>query len=203
MQEDIKEVAQCITKKLPNGGLICITGAGASGKTTCANMLASLLGDVVVYPFDGLHTPISYRRKKLRQSHVITGAHPDTVPKELALKTIKSLKQGIETPIYRGKEENGSVTFEIVGLCKRRKYIIVDGLTALHHGLQKYYDFVIFVDCSREAEWKRRLKRDMEERDQTEEEIKNIFNLRREQYEKYVLPYKKYADVVIDCTSSS
>lgn len=202
-QNALNEIVNFIKEKLPSKGIICITGCGRSGKTAIANMLLLILGEnkAGIYPFDCLHTPIDYRRRIMeKKCIVITGSHPDTVIKEMAWNTIKSIKAGKDAPIYISEFIDDNVEYKTIGLYKNKKYNIVEGLTAMHHSLGQFYDMVIFVECSSEVELQRRLFKEGYEMNQSSEEIRKMFPLRRKQYEEYVLPYKESADIIVDTT---
>lgn len=205
-QTVLEKIADFIKEKLPNGGLICVTGSGRSGKTAFASNIILTLGKDKsgVYPFDCLHTPILYRRKLMEKTGtVITGSHPNTVIKEMVWKTIESIKAGKDTPIYESEFVNENVEYKIIDIYKNKMYNIVEGLTAMHHSLWQLYDMVIFLKCSSEVELQRRLFQEGYEKNQSPEEIKKIFPLRRKQYEEYILKYVENAEIVIDTTDGN
>lgn len=202
-QSILEKIADFIKEKLPSGGIICITGCGRSGKTTLTNRLLLTLGEDKAgrYPFDCLHTPISYRRNLMEKKDiVVTGPHPDTVIKEMGWKTVKSIKSGEDTPVYASEFIDDNVKYNTIGLYKNKKYNIVDGITAMHHSLGQFYDMVIFLECSSEVELQRRLFKEGYEMNQSSEEIRNVFPIRRKQYEEHILLYKKDANIIVDTT---
>ncbi|MBS3095153.1 hypothetical protein J4231_00565 [Candidatus Woesearchaeota archaeon] len=205
-QDIMESIIGFIKKNLPNGGTICVTGCGRAGKTTLANDIVLGFGknESGRYPFDCLHTPIEYRRKIMEsRGIVITGSHPDTVIKEMALKTIKSIKNGEDVPIYESVLVGNDVEYKTIGMYRNKKYNIIDGLTAMHHSVGKLYDIVIFMECDEKTELQRRLLKEGYERNQNPEEIMKVFPLRRKQYEEYVLVYKNDATIVINTTDGN
>lgn len=197
--KSIKKIAEYIKSKHPDGALICITGAGASGKTVLSKQLIEELGrnNAGHLEFDCFYIPDFFRRKiKDKHGETITGCHPCSINLELASKAIASIKKGIDTPKYAAYVRNGTVLFKKSGEYKCKKYNLIDGLAAVHTEI-KLYDLLIFVECDLETEIKRRFSRDITERKKPADDIKKIFNIRRKQYEKYVLPFRQNAGIVV------
>ncbi len=187
-----------ITAALPDGGLIGVTGNGASGKTTLIECLIKVLGSGRAgrYPFDGLYIPAPKRHLKRDEAGaVITAAHPSSVDFPLAEKVLAAIRNGLQVPIFT--DDIRATAHEQTGIYSPRKYDFIDGLGACHGGLHKFYGFLIFVECSEETELARRVARDTAERHQSMEEIRRLFRMRREQYRKYVLPMRMSADIII------
>ncbi len=79
------------------------------------------------------------------------------------------------------------------------KVIIVEGIHALHKRLLKFYDIRIFVDAPLEKRLQRRMRRDLKERGRTKRSIVQQWKRTVEPaYNKYILPTKKYADIIIE-----
>ncbi len=192
----LEAIKQYILTKIPSGGLIGITGMGTAGKTTIAEALVSMLGSeqAAIYSFDCLHDPRGIRRqRKDEEGQQITGCHPLCVSTELAKRIIDSLKAGRTTPLY-SLDPDITHTKQI-GLFHPKKFTIVDGISAMHHGLSEVYDIIIFVECDKDVELKRRLKRDIEEKKSTYADVIDMLTVRRQQFQRYVLPYKELAQV--------
>jgi uridine kinase len=196
---NIKTIAGFIKEKLPDGGMICITGAGASGKTVLARKLADELGrdNSGHFEFDCFYIP-DFLRREMKDScgETITGCHPSSINRELATKTIISIKKCADTETYFPAVENGKATFKISGFYKCKKYNLIDGLASPHAGAE-LYDMIIFIECAPEVERKRRFQRDIMERKKPAKDVEKIFEIRRKQYKKYILPFKKKACLIL------
>ena len=187
-----------IRERLPNGGLLCLTGLGASGKSTFARELVEALGpeEAAKYRFDDLYWDTEQRRKtKGTDGEDITGCHPLSVYDPLARKVLEDLKKRLDVPVFSTK--NDQLVHWPVGTYENRRFNIVDGLAAALGGRERLYDLLIFMDCDLQTEEKRRFSRDVNARKKKPKDVKEIFLKRRAQYEKYVLPIKDQADFIL------
>jgi len=194
---ETKKIIEFIRSKLPDGGMICVTGVGAAGKTTLINQILALMGDEAdSYNFDRLLHPLPIRRGiRDPNGELVTGYHPSAVHKVIAHFTMQNIKKKKETPLF-SYDDKKTIT-KRVGDYIPKKYNFIDGIGALHHGLHRFYDLIIFIECDLETERQRRLDRDIIEKKQTINEIEKIIRLRRSQFEKFVQKYKSQADIII------
>lgn len=198
--ETIKRLAEYLRDKFPDGGLICVTGLGGSGKTTILNELVGYLGrnNAASYDFDRLYFPHDFRRSMRDDNgESITGCHPLSFDKDIALEVIKGLKKKNDVPLYATGVVEGNPVYSKSGTFTYKRYVFVDGLAAMHNGLDSFYDMMIFMDCDIEIERERRISRDTTVRKRTMEDAIKVFDERRRQYEWFVLPYKEKADILI------
>ena len=128
--------------------LIGISGFGGSGKSTLARELEGRLGGVAVVGMDDFWTPendvrsddwIAYDRSRL-EAQVLRPARAGQVVR------------------YQAFDWNAGQLGEwvIVPPCR---YLIVEGISALHPSILTYFDFSIWVDCPLEVARERGLAR--------------------------------------------
>jgi uridine kinase len=177
--------------------VIGLAGASGSGKSEVARRVAARLGgyamSMEVYAASVNHLSFDDRAKQDYDA-------PEATDVELLESQIRKYVAGlaIEAPIYdfaqhlRVRDRTEHVPPKPV--------LIVEGILALHFAeLRVHYDLSIYLEAPEEVCFHRRRVRDITERQRSLEFIKW-------QYEttvlpaakKYLLPSKRYADVVID-----
>ena len=179
--------------------LILIAGGTASGKTTVVDQIQSSLqkNDVSIICMDNYYKqrddlPFEKRKK-------INYDHPDSIDMDLLKMHIRALmdNRNIDCPVYNFQEHNrdSSKTIKI----NPAKVIIIEGILALYDpDIRKMADIQIFVESDADVRFIRRLKRDMEERGRTlDNVIEQYLNTVKPMYEAYVVPTKRFADIII------
>jgi uridine kinase len=177
--------------------IVGLAGPSGSGKSTVAKRVAARLnGHVIsmeVYSADANHLPFEERTKRNYDA-------PDATDVELLGSHIRKYATGhaIEAPVYDFAQH--------LRLRDRRQHIppksllIVEGILALHFAeLRPHFDLSIYLDAPDDVCFHRRKVRDITERERALEFI-------RWQYEntvlpaarQYLLPSKRYADLVLD-----
>ena len=179
--------------------LIGIAGDSGSGKTTYSNGIRRLLGiDLVqTITLDGYH-------KENREQRKISGKlplDPSANNLELLLTHLKALKSGssIELPVYNHATGN----FEKPILFKPGPIVIIEGLHALYPDFVDFYDFMIFVDPSREVKWDWKYKRDVEIRHHDKNALYAEMLKRETAYKKFIDFQKTNANAVVKIKPSS
>ena len=62
-----------------------------------------------------------------------------------------------------------------------------------------FYDLKIFLQCDRDLRLKRRVHRDINQRGRSEKDVIDLFSKRLDSmHKKYVIPVKKYCDIIIN-----
>jgi uridine kinase len=175
--------------------VINISGGSGSGKTTLAERIASRLGPAVILNQDGY-----YRDRGHLAHHEIARHnfdHPEAVELELLVEHVKKLKAGvaIDEPIYDFATQSRKGTKRT----EPAELIILEGLFVLHDGrLRELADFKIFVDEADDIRFIRRLLRDIKQRGCAVRSVVDLYlNFVKPMYIKYVLPSKKFADMVV------
>lgn len=76
--------------------------------------------------------------------------------------------------------------------------VIFQGLHSLSTPeIRRLYDLRIFVDPAEELRYAWKLRRDCDERGHSEEHVRESFESRREDRNRYILPQREFADVVV------
>jgi uridine kinase len=181
--------------------VIGIAGCSGSGKTTLAAELAREL--------DGTHFPIDHYYRDLAhlplaERHKQNFDDPELIEHALLASHVAALarSEAIERPLYDFATHTRvpSRTEPIAA----RAVLIVEGVFALHYAeLLPLYHLRIFIDAPDEMCFKRRLKRDIEQRGRTAESV-------RRQYEAtvrpaalaFIKPSAAHADLVLDGTGA-
>lgn len=190
LKEGIKQVRNLTNKLIKEKPVIIIgvVGGSGSGKEYVSKIISKKL-KAKILSMDNYYIGV----KKIKDKNFDS---PNAIDLNLLKKNIILLKQKkkIKKPIY------DFVTNIRVGYEKYNpsKIIIVEGLFTLNKILRKKIDIGIFVDASESIKLKRRLKRDIVERGRTKESIIKYWNKTvKPMYNKYVKPWKKYADIII------
>jgi len=178
--------------------VIGIAGASGSGKTTLSRNLLAQLGESRVLL---LHHDHYYRdRSDLHpeQRIQINYDHPDALETPLLIEHLHTLLEGqrVEVPVYNFDRH----TRESIGLTRTsRDVIIVEGiLTFSDPTLRAMFDILIYVESDDDVCFIRRARRDMAERGRSFDAIaRQYLESVKPMFQQFVLPGKKYADVVI------
>lgn len=175
--------------------LIGIAGASGSGKSWLARYLAEHLPATVV-PLDAYYRDLSALdpAARARQNFDV----PEALDWELILRQAQMLSQGveIERPVY------GFATHTRTAYTQRVQpveFIIIEGLFALYHsGVRELCGAKVFMSVDDSTCLSRRLERDMRERGRTRESVVAQYSgTVRPMYERYVLPTRQFADLVL------
>lgn len=125
---------------------------------------------------------------------------PTSFQKQKFCSDLDLLRSGsdIKIPTYDFKTESGKDHIHI----KSNKVILVEGLFIYHYEvIMTHLDYKVMVQLPLELAYARRLKRDMAERDYTEEVTKyRYFNHVEPAYLKFIDPYIAKMDLLVDNT---
>ena len=175
--------------------IIAIGGGTGSGKSTLADVLSEKL-DAHVIRIDDYYYPLNHLDFHEREQ--INFDAPDSIDHDLLIQKIETLVKGdsITKPIYDFTQHTRGFGEEIV---TPSRYLIVDGLFALHWpGLLDHASLKVFVDTAYEHRFRRRLKRDIEERGRDQDEVTHRFeNHVNPMHELYVEPTRQNADLIV------
>lgn len=181
--------------------VLAIAGASGSGKTTLAEELAREL--------EGTHFHIDHYYRDLghlapEERALQNFDHPEQIEHDLLLQHLRELAVGreIRRPCY-----DFAVHTRIPGLTEpvhEPHVLLVDGIFALHWpALRSLAALCIYVDTPDDICYERRLRRDVCERGRNPEQVAAHYAATvRPMAERFVRPSTRWADLVVDGTSS-
>jgi len=174
-----------------NNLLIGITGAGGAGKTTFAQNIVKYYGpdDAITIDLD------DYLLSREERGKIeVTGYNPLANKLYLAREHLEQLKFGesINKPIY---DHSTGKILDDEQVCSKN-LIIVEGVTTLYEELRDLFSVSFFLDALEETQIKSRINRDVLKRGYTLEEALFLFEAVKPDYQRFISPTKKYADVV-------
>jgi uridine kinase len=175
--------------------LIGIGGPSGSGKTLLAEALAGKT-DGTVHSLDHYYRDLSQLPAEQRERWNFDD--PASLDWDLVVAQLAALKSGetIERPRYNFATHTREAGSEAV---RPGAVVIVEGIFALHHeAVRALYDTRVFVELEDEVCFARRLERDMLARGRTRESVVRQYEETvRPMCERYILPARAYADVVV------
>ncbi|KAG6402914.1 hypothetical protein SASPL_135128 [Salvia splendens] len=175
--------------------VIGVSGGTASGKTTVCDMIIQQLHDhrVVLVNQDSFYRGLT--PEELERVHEYNFDHPDAFDTEQLLECVGKLKSGqpVHVPIYDFKtHQRCSDSFRQVNASD---VIILEGILVFHdQRVRNLMNMKIFVDTDADVRLARRIRRDIVERGR---EINSYAKFVKPAFDDFVLPSKKYADVII------
>ena len=177
--------------------VIGIAGGTGSGKTTLMkNLIAQFGGNVTVLSHDNYyrrHDELTYEERCL-----INYDEPAALETELMAVHLDKLRHGeaIDCPVYDFTQHNRSN--ETVRI-EPRPVIIVEGILIFtDEELRSLMDIKIFVDTDDDVRLCRRIKRDVNKRGRSLESVLTQYQTTvKPMHEKYVVPSKRFADIVV------
>jgi len=183
--------------------IIGVTGGSGSGKTSLLSKLRSAFQRSEV----AIITQDNYYRKREEQLVDEEGKRNFDLPESIELETfnadLKRLSDGgiIERTEYTYNNElikPSTVTIHPAPI------IIAEGLFLMHvEEVRKRLNLTVFVDVSDVLKLKRRIIRDQAERNYPLEDV--LYRYEHHvlpSYQKYILPYRDHADIIINNTES-
>ena len=171
--------------------VLSICGASCSGKTFCLNTIKNAL------PAENV-TVLSQDHYYFSGNEETNYDVPEAIDFQLLIKHVKELIAGnsIQCPIYDfATHSRLKQTIEI----KSSKIIIVEGILIFtQKELLSLFDLKIYISAYPELALSRRLKRDVEERGRTIEEItERYFKDVLPSTKRYVEPSEDFSDIVL------
>ena len=190
----IKEGTVVMSSKPDRVVLIGVAGDSGCGKSTFLQRLTDLFGEdfMTVICLDDYHSLDRYQRKETG----ITALDPRANNFDLMYEQMKALKGGetINKPIYN--HETGLI--DPPELVQPNRVVVIEGLHPLHdERVRSLLDFSVYLDISDEVKINWKIQRDMAERGHTYDDVLAAINARKPDFEAFIDPQKKHADVVI------
>jgi uridine kinase len=178
--------------------VIGIAGGTGSGKSTVACNLANGLpaGAVVILDHDSYYC--HYPDMPFEERQLFNYDHPDALDNALLIEHLDRLRAGqsVEVPSYDFVAHlRGSETRHV----ESAPVVIVEGiLTFVDDALRERMDIKIFVDTDADIRLFRRVRRDMESRGRTFQQVREqYFKTVRPMHMQFVEPSKRWADLII------
>jgi uridine kinase len=178
--------------------IIGIAGGSGSGKTTVAKKIFQAFDkdEIAFVDQDSYYKDLSYL--PLDERRKVNFDHPNALDTELLLEHVRRLKEGqpIKKPIYSFKVSAREDSYQIV---MPGKAVIVEGILIFDPpALRDLMDIKIFVDADDDIRLIRRITRDIKERGRSLNHILEQYSKTvRPMHLEFVLPTKRYADVII------
>ncbi|KAG2644446.1 hypothetical protein PVAP13_2KG203166 [Panicum virgatum] len=179
--------------------VIGVSGGTASGKTTVCDMIIQQLHDhrVVLVNQDSFYRGLTAEESARAQDYNFD--HPDAFDTEQLLECMGQLKraQPVNVPIYDFKKHRRcSESFRKVNASD---VIILEGILVFHdQRVRNLMDMKIFVDTDADIRLARRIRRDTVERGRDISSVLDQYGrFVKPAFDDFVLPSKKYADVII------
>ena len=179
--------------------IIGIAGGTASGKSTAAERLFSLLpaGQAVVIVMDRYYLNQDHLTPERRSK--VNYDHPSSFDLASLLTNVVELRSGkpAQLPIYDFCTHTRKSNKD---LASPASTIIIEGILSFHmKEMRDLYDLKIFIDAPSDLRLKRRMERDIRERGRTQESVLRQWNdTVSPMHEEFCEPTKKYADIVLD-----
>ncbi|RVW29418.1 Uridine kinase-like protein 5 [Vitis vinifera] len=167
-------------------------------KNNCLHMIIAQLHDqrVVLVNQDSFYCPLS--DGKLEKVLEINFDHPDAFNTELLLACMDKLKNGqaVSIPNYDFKTHKN---IEPGRKINASDVIILEGILVLHDPrVRDLMNMKIFVDTDCDVRLARRIQRDTVERGRDIDNVLDQYDkFVKPSFEEYILPSKKYADIII------
>jgi len=178
--------------------VIGVTGRSGSGKTSLVRLIQQAYGAAKIT----IHTMDNYYKSSddqcLDEKGIKNFDLPESFVKSKFCDDLKTLAAGedIRIPTYDYTIEGSAE--EIV--VKSAPVIIVEGLFIYHYEeVSSLLDYKVMVDVPLDIAYQRRLKRDVEERNYTEQETHYRYMGHVEPaYIKFISPHKTSMDLLVD-----
>ena len=179
--------------------IIGITGGSGSGKTGFIRELKSRfhISELTIISQDDYYKPRTEQKKD--KQGILNFDRPASISKEDFLRDIQLLIEGktVERMEYTFNNENAqpnTLRFEPAPI------LIIEGLFVFHFKkIRKLMDLKVLLHAKENLKVVRRIKRDKDERNYPLEDV--LYRYEHHvlpSYEKYILPYKDKADLIIN-----
>ena len=190
--------------------LIGVTGESASGKSTICSEIQNVIGQldmpVTVLSTDNYFNDISDLINKYGSFDSVRDCGydvdaPTSFQLDILRQDLEDLSVGLDVkaPMYLPNGTGVSVPNAID--VKSQKIIIVEGIATMYEEVKDIFDIKIYVETDNELRLSRFMSRAVEERNQDRENALKHWNYISQAGEKYVKPFRKEADLVLNGNS--
>jgi uridine kinase len=187
--------------------LIGVAGGTASGKTSVCDSIIQKLADhrVTSFSLDSFYRVLTEEELANVTNHNFD--HPDAFDWVLLYNTMEALSKGKTVPIptYDFTTHSRSKATSLLIHGSLSEIVIIEGILMFHdQKILDLFDMKLFVDTDSDTRLARRVRRDMSERGRSLDSVLNQYErFVKPAFDQFILPTKKYADVIIPRGSSN
>ena len=177
--------------------IVGVAGGSASGKTEIVKTLKKYFEDKIeIIEHDNYY--FAHDDLTMEERASLNYDHPQSFETDLLIEHVKKIinNEEIDIPTYDFTiHTRSSDTLKKVP----KPIVIVEGILVLENEeLRNLMDMKVFVDCDGDVRLKRRITRDVVERDRTIESILTQYmETVKPMHELFVEPSKKFADLIV------
>ena len=173
---------------------VAIAGNSGVGKDTFAASISKAFGEknVTFLSGDGYH---KYERGNGRWR---TKSHLNPTQNRLVDWKIDIQNAISRRPILKSEYDHSIGRFTPKFLVKPKDFVVSQGLHALDSEISKHADLKVFMEMDDKTRMRLKILRDTSKRGRSVQSIKSEVDLRRHDYEHYVLPQREIADIVVE-----
>jgi len=179
--------------------MVGLAGGSASGKTTFIKKLSESFGsdEICVISQDHYYKALS---EQLRDDNgMVNFDHPSGIDFNRIKKDLRKLQRGKEVKIVEYTFNNPEI-FPKEIIYKPAPIVLLEGLFVYADtALNKMFNYRLYIDAKDDITFERRLKRDVQERGMTEEEV--IYQWENHvlpAYDEFLKPHKPKAHYIIE-----
>jgi len=178
--------------------IVGVAGGTGSGKTTVVRSLVTALGpeQVALLEQDAYYRDMSHLPPQERAARNYD--HPDAIDERLLVDHLRALKAGqpVEAPCYDFVNHRRLAETRHV---EARRCVVVEGILVLAtKSIRSALDLKLYVETDADIRFIRRLRRDIEERGRTVENVIAQWEATvRPMHLQFVEPSKRHADLII------
>jgi len=178
--------------------IIGITGGSGSGKTYLSNNLINTFGvdNINLIQMDSYYNDLKHLSMEEREKNNFD--QPNAFDFNLLLNHLKNLHDigKVNIPVYDYKTHTRTNnTIEIF----HKPILIIEGIFAVYNKkIRDLMNLVVYIDIENKIRKKRRIERDIIQRDRTKESILFQYeNVVEPMYKKYISPMKNKSDLIL------
>ncbi|MBF2709896.1 uridine kinase family protein [Flavobacterium soyangense] len=185
-------------KNKRNVVFVALCGAADTGKSTLAEKICVELNNQQVRS-ECISTDSFLIDRKDRNIKRISGYNTDSLKCCVLLNVVEKIEQKKEVKYYPYDNKSGK---NVSGyrLINAPNVLIIEGIHSLNDIIRNKIDLKIYIDAESEVLKKLRYNANINKRGFSEKEAGKKIDNEMEEYTKYILPNKKYSDLIINST---